>query len=136
MADTVVVTAPDSSIAVLQPTLTDAIAASQLYALQVAAGQASAISASNSANNSATLALSAQASAQASAAAAAVSAGGGGISDTVAALNALTGIGEGTSAWATNGRKIGEGPGAGTGVGVRYSLGQWRCVSTDAPVQQ
>jgi hypothetical protein len=36
---------------------------------------------------------------------------------------------------ASDGRKIGEGPGAGSGVNVYYSLGQWRVYSTDAPVQ-
>jgi hypothetical protein len=36
---------------------------------------------------------------------------------------------------ASNGRKIGEGAGSGTGVNVYYSLGQWRTYSTDSPVQ-
>lgn len=36
---------------------------------------------------------------------------------------------------ATNGRKIGEGAGLGTGVPVYFSLGAWRVFSTDAPVQ-
>jgi hypothetical protein len=50
---------------------------------------------------------------------------------TVAALPAGT---EGQTAYATNGRKIGEGSSAGSGVYVYYSLGFWRVFSTDAPV--
>jgi hypothetical protein len=42
---------------------------------------------------------------------------------------------EGSRAYATNGRKIGEGPGLGTGVWVYFSGGLWRTLSTDAPVQ-
>lgn len=38
-------------------------------------------------------------------------------------------------AYATNGRKVGEGSGAGTGVPVYYSNGAWRVFSTDAAVQ-
>jgi hypothetical protein len=37
-------------------------------------------------------------------------------------------------AYATNGRKVGEGAGAGTGVPVYYSNGSWRVYSTDAAV--
>jgi hypothetical protein len=40
----------------------------------------------------------------------------------------------GQTAYATNGRKIGEGAGGGTGVPVYYSNGAWRVYSTDAPV--
>lgn len=42
---------------------------------------------------------------------------------------------EGSRAYATNGRKIGENPGSGTGVWVYYSNASWRVFSTDAPVQ-
>lgn len=38
-------------------------------------------------------------------------------------------------AYATNGRKIGEGAAAGTGVYVYFSSGQWRVFSDDAPVR-
>jgi hypothetical protein len=41
---------------------------------------------------------------------------------------------EGTIWFATDGRKIGEGPGAGTGVLVYRSAMAWRVTSTDAPV--
>ena len=51
---------------------------------------------------------------------------------TVAALP--SGI-EGLQAYATNGRKVGEGPGSGTGVPVYFSNGSWRVFSTDAAVQ-
>jgi hypothetical protein len=40
----------------------------------------------------------------------------------------------GQLAYATNGRKVGEGAGAGTGVPVYYSNGAWRVYSTDAAV--
>jgi hypothetical protein len=40
----------------------------------------------------------------------------------------------GQTAYATNGRKVGEGAGAGTGVPVYFSNGAWRVYSTDAPV--
>ena len=50
---------------------------------------------------------------------------------TVAALPAGT---EGAIAYATNGRKVGEGPAAGTGVPIYFSNTQWRVYSTDAPV--
>ncbi len=42
---------------------------------------------------------------------------------------------EGYQAYATNGRKVGEGGGAGTGVPVYYSNSKWRVYSTDAQVQ-
>jgi hypothetical protein len=42
---------------------------------------------------------------------------------------------EGQVAYATNGRKTGEGSGAGTGVPVYFSNGEWRVYSTDAQVQ-
>jgi len=45
-----------------------------------------------------------------------------------------TGI-EGQVAYATNGRKVGEGSGSGTGVPVYFSNGAWRVYSTDAAVQ-
>ena len=41
---------------------------------------------------------------------------------------------EGFMAFCTNGRKVGEGAGAGTGVPVYYSAGVWRTFSTDAVV--
>ncbi|MDN7879328.1 hypothetical protein [Burkholderia aenigmatica] len=41
---------------------------------------------------------------------------------------------EGQTAWAKNGRKVGEGAGAGTGVPVYWSNGAWRVYSTDAAV--
>lgn len=40
----------------------------------------------------------------------------------------------GAIAFCSNGRKVGEGPGAGTGVPVYYTTGNWRVFSTDAPV--
>ncbi len=49
----------------------------------------------------------------------------------VAALPAGT---TGNTAYATNGRKVGEGAGAGTGVPVYFSAGQWRVYSTDTQV--
>jgi len=51
---------------------------------------------------------------------------------TVAGLPASPG--EGAIAFATNGCKIGEGTGAGTGVPVYFSLSSWRVFSTDVPV--
>jgi hypothetical protein len=42
---------------------------------------------------------------------------------------------EGDQSYATNGRKIGEGVGSGTGVPVYFSNGSWRVYSTDAAVQ-
>jgi hypothetical protein len=131
MADTVVVTAPDEAIAVLQPTLSDAIAAAQLSATQAAAAATAAMAAEAIVNNSETVALSAAASATASAASAAAFVAGAGISTTVSLLPAGT---EGLRAFATNGRKISEGPGSGSGVPVYYSAGFWRATSTDAPV--
>lgn len=50
---------------------------------------------------------------------------------TVAALPAGA---EGQTAYATNGRKVGEPSGAGTGVPVYFSNTAWRVYSTDAPV--
>ena len=41
---------------------------------------------------------------------------------------------EGSTAYATNGRKVSEGAGLGTGVYVYYSLGAWRVLTTDQPV--
>lgn len=41
----------------------------------------------------------------------------------------------GAQAYATNGLKVGESTGNGTGVPVYYSNGAWRVWSTDAPVQ-
>lgn len=40
----------------------------------------------------------------------------------------------GQLAYATNGRKVGEGAGSGTGVPVYFSNGAWRVYSTDAVV--
>ena len=45
-----------------------------------------------------------------------------------------TAPGEGSIAFATNGRKQGEGAGAGTGVPCYYSNGLWRRYSDDAQV--
>jgi len=42
---------------------------------------------------------------------------------------------EGATAYATNGRKSGEGAGAGTGVPVYYSAGKWRVYRDDSEVQ-
>jgi hypothetical protein len=130
-ADTVVVTSPDVNAAVLSPTLSDAIAAVQFYAAQVAAAQTVILAAQGTCINAENVALAASSSATASAAAAAASGAAGGISTTVALLPAGT---EGLSAFATNGRKIGEGVGAGTGVKVYWSAGLWRSISTDAQV--
>lgn len=52
---------------------------------------------------------------------------------TVASLTPLL-ITEGAAGFATNGRKVGEGGGAGTGVEVYFSAGALRVKSTDAPV--
>ncbi len=41
---------------------------------------------------------------------------------------------EGQLAYASDGRKVGEGPGAGTGVPVYFSAGSWRVFSTDLAV--
>jgi hypothetical protein len=41
---------------------------------------------------------------------------------------------DGSIAFASNGRKQGEGPGAGTGVPVYYSANAWRRYSDDTPV--
>lgn len=51
---------------------------------------------------------------------------------TVAALPSNANPGQ--TAYASNGRKAGEGAGAGTGVPVYYSNGAWRVYSTDAAV--
>jgi hypothetical protein len=50
-------------------------------------------------------------------------------------VSALPSGSEGMKAYATNGRKVGEGAGLGTGVPVYYSNGLWRVFSTDAQVQ-
>jgi hypothetical protein len=63
----------------------------------------------------------------------AVVSGGAAVSGTVAILTPLLTT-EGASGFATNGRKIGEGPAAGTGVPVYFSAGSLRVESTDAPV--
>jgi hypothetical protein len=55
------------------------------------------------------------------------------VKDTVANLTTLLTT-EGAGGFATNGRKIGEGPGSGTGVPVYFSAGALRVESTDAPV--
>ncbi|MDH0871790.1 hypothetical protein [Agrobacterium pusense] len=55
------------------------------------------------------------------------------LSYTVAALP-TTGISAGATAYASNGRKVSEGAGAGTGVMVYYSTGQWRRFSDDSVV--
>ena len=44
------------------------------------------------------------------------------------------GYAEGTISYASDGRKVGETPGSGTGVPVYFSNGSWRVFSTDAPV--
>jgi len=41
----------------------------------------------------------------------------------------------GDSLWAIDGRKVGEGPGNGTGVPVYWSATEWLVFSTDTPVQ-
>lgn len=51
---------------------------------------------------------------------------------TVAALP--TGVANGCLAFATNGRRVGEAAGAGTGVIVAYAHGQWRRLSDDSAV--
>jgi hypothetical protein len=63
MADTVVVTSPDASAAVLTPTLTDAIAAALGYAASALASQTSATASASSAATSATVATNAAQSA-------------------------------------------------------------------------
>jgi len=40
----------------------------------------------------------------------------------------------GTTAYASNGRKLGEGSGSGTGVPVYFQGGSWRTFSSDQPV--
>lgn len=49
-------------------------------------------------------------------------------------VNLPTTPAQGQEAYAINGRKVGEGAGAGSGVPVYYSNGAWRVFSTDAPV--
>jgi hypothetical protein len=46
-----------------------------------------------------------------------------------------TGLFEDEEGYATNGRKVGEGGGAGTGVPIYWSDSAWRVFSTDAAVQ-
>ena len=54
---------------------------------------------------------------------------------TVAGLPAAPAFGVGAMAFASNGRKVAEGAGSGTGVEVYYSGGGiWRVLSSDAPV--
>lgn len=52
---------------------------------------------------------------------------------TVAALPANPSVG--SFAYASNGRKVGETAGSGTGVPVYYSNGAWRVFATDVAVQ-
>lgn len=53
---------------------------------------------------------------------------------TVAALPAIGGVQNGTMAWASNGRKAGEGAGAGTGVVVMKDTTGWKACDTGAAV--
>ena len=53
---------------------------------------------------------------------------------TLATANALAGLTDGQMIYITNGRKVGEGVGAGTGVMAYYSSSSWRVFSTDAAV--
>ena len=54
---------------------------------------------------------------------------------TVAVLYLTTGVSIGAQAFATNGRKVGEAPGLGTGVPVYFNIDStWRVYSTDSPV--
>ena len=53
---------------------------------------------------------------------------------TVATLPGAGAVYEGAQAFASDGRKIGEGGGAGTGVPVYYSNAAWRVPGTDAAV--
>lgn len=46
-----------------------------------------------------------------------------------------TGLFQDEDGYATDGRKVGEGFGAGTGVPIYWSDSQWRVLSTDAAVQ-
>jgi hypothetical protein len=48
--------------------------------------------------------------------------------------NSPSNVIDGQSAYVSNGRKVGETAGNGTGVPVYYSNGFWRVYSTDAPV--
>jgi hypothetical protein len=52
-------------------------------------------------------------------------------SRTIAQLAALNSFPNGTIAYASNGRKIGEGAGLGTGILVYYSANSWRTLSSD-----
>lgn len=52
---------------------------------------------------------------------------------TTVAVLGTSGV-EGQLSYATDGRKVGEGSGSGTGVPVYFSNGAWRVYSTDAPV--
>lgn len=55
---------------------------------------------------------------------------------TVGLMAALsTGLFESEEGYATNGRKVGEGAGNGTGVPIYWSQGAWRVLSTDQAVQ-
>lgn len=55
---------------------------------------------------------------------------------TVGPVSSLpTGLFEGEDGYATDGRKVGEGVGSGTGVPIYWSSGFWRVFSTDAQVQ-
>lgn len=94
MADTVVVTAPDAAVAVLAPTLTDAITAAQLYASQCAASQAIVLAAQLSVNNSTTTAINSMLSAISAATTAAAN----------AAALVLPSINSGTTVMATRSR--------------------------------
>ena len=59
----------------------------------------------------------------------------GGLPPNISTFAALPASGvEGQTWYVSNGRKIGEGPGAGTGVEVYWSVSAWRVKSTDAPV--
>ena len=53
---------------------------------------------------------------------------------TLAAANALSGLTAGQMLYISNGRKVGEGAGSGTGVIAYYSNTSWRVLSTDAAV--
>ena len=112
MTDSVVVTAPDSSTGVLAPSISDAIIAAAYYANLAAIDEAGA------------------AAAAALAVVAAVSEAFAG-QFRVSALP-LTGA---LTAFATNGRGIGDPPGAGSGVPVYYAAGAWRTYYSCAPVQ-
>jgi len=67
-------------------------------------------------------------------AALAISGSGGGAAYQSFTVAGLAGAPTDEIVMATNGRKIGEGAGLGTGVLVYFSAGAWRTLSTDAPV--